>query len=179
MSAAKNMIRMNSLKASFERMGFKNVSTYINSGNIIFKAEEDDPRRLESDIEKMLVREYKLECKVVVRSFAEIAKLIKSLPKSWGGNTDWKYNLIFLRHSIDSKKILDGLHPKPGIEEVLYRAGTLLWSARTDGLTRSTMIKLPGQEIYQDMTVRNLNTARMLFELMKKSDENYDDRIGY
>jgi uncharacterized protein (DUF1697 family) len=127
---------------------------------------------LESDIEKMLVREYKLECKVVMRSFAEIAKLIKSLPKSWGSDLDRRYNVIFLRHWIDSKKILDSLHPKPGIEEILYRPGTLLWSARTSDLTRSTMVKLPGQKMYQDMTVRNLNTARMIFELMKKSDES-------
>jgi hypothetical protein len=34
------------------------------------------------------------------------------------------------------------------------------------------MVKLPGQKIYQDMTVRNLNTTRKLFDLMKKTSEN-------
>jgi hypothetical protein len=68
-----NMIRMSSLKTSFERMGFKDVTTYINSGNLIFKAKEDDARKLERNIEKMLSREYKLGCKVVVRSFSEMA----------------------------------------------------------------------------------------------------------
>jgi hypothetical protein len=34
------------------------------------------------------------------------------------------------------------------------------------------MVKLSSQNIYQDMTVRNLNTARTLFELMKKASEN-------
>ena len=153
-------------------MGFEDVSSYINSGNIIFKAKEDDPRKLESEIEKMLLGEYKLKCKVVVRSFAEISELIKSLPKTWKGDPDWKYNVMFLRHSIDSKKILDDLHPKPGIEEVIYRPGTLLWSARTSDLARSTMVKLSSQKIYQDMTVRNLNTTMKLFELMKKTSEN-------
>ena len=167
-----NLIRMSSLKVSFQRLGFQEVTTYINSGNIIFKAEEEDARKLETSIQKMLVREYKLDCKVVVRSYAEIAKLIKSLPKSWGSDPDWKYNVIFLRHSIDSKELLNDLHPKPGLEEIIYRPGTLLWCARTIDLTRSTMVKLPGQKIYQDMTVRNLNTTRKLFELMKKAAEN-------
>ena len=72
----KNLISMSSLKASFEGMGFKEVSTYINSGNIIFKAKEGDARKLEVEIEKMLVREYHLDCKVVVRSYAEMAKLV-------------------------------------------------------------------------------------------------------
>ena len=167
------MIRMNKLKASFESMGFKDVSTYINSGNIIFKAKEDDVRALESDIETMLLGEYMLECKVVVRSFAEIAKLIKSLPKTWGGDKDRKYNVIFLRHSIDSKRILDELDPEPGIEEVLYRPGALLWSARTSDIARSAMVKLSSRKVFQDMTARNLNTTMKIFELMRKAAENY------
>ena len=33
-----NMISMASLKVSFERLGLEDVATYINSGNILFKA---------------------------------------------------------------------------------------------------------------------------------------------
>src|SRR5215213_8314373 len=81
----KNMIRMSSLKESFERMGFGDVATYINSGNIIFKTQEGDARQLERSIEGMLSGEYALECKVVIRSLAEMADLIKSLPETWDG----------------------------------------------------------------------------------------------
>src|SRR5690349_7677534 len=91
----KNMIRMSSLKESFERMGFDGVSTYINSGNIIFKAQEGDARKLEVRIEGMLSREHKLECRVVVRSLSEMADLVKSLPETWDGDASWKYNVIF------------------------------------------------------------------------------------
>ena len=167
----KNIIRMSSLKDSFERMGFDDVATYINSGNIIFKAQEGDARKLERDIEEMLSREYKLECKVVVRSFSEMADLVKGLPKTWDGDKRWKYNVIFLRHSIDSENILDGLNPKSDIEQVVYRPGTLLWSAQISDLSRTTMHKLPGQKLFQEMTVRNTNTTKKLYELMKKMAE--------
>ena len=50
----KNMINMSSLKTSFEQLGFKDVSTYINSGNILFKSKETDARKLEKKIEQML-----------------------------------------------------------------------------------------------------------------------------
>jgi len=173
----KNLISMSSLKASFERIGFKDVSTYINSGNILFKAKGDDARKLERKIERMLSREYKLGCKVVVRSFSEMEKLVTGLPKIWNGGKRWKYNVVFLSHSIDSRKILDGLHPKSDIEQVVYRPGVLLWSALTSGLTRSTMLKLSSQKIYQDMTVRNLNTTKKLYELMKKMSETRDRRV--
>lgn len=164
----KNMIRMASLKASFEGMGFGDVATYINSGNVIFTAKEGDARRLERKIEAMLSREYELECKVVVRSFSEIESLVQSLPEDWDGDERWKYNVMFLRHSVDSRNVLDGLEPRGDIEQVVYRPGALLWSARTSDLTRTSMVKLPGRKVYQDMTVRNLNTTKKLYELMKK-----------
>ena len=164
-----NMISMKSLKESFEAMGFTNVSTYINSGNIIFQSKEDDPRKLEKKIEQMLSSDYQLESKVVLRSLPEMEKLLKALPQNWGDNSDWRFNVIFLRHSIDSEKILDELPANSDIEEVLYRPGTLLWSVQASEANRSKFVKLSTRKSFKDMTVRNLNTTRKLYELMKKA----------
>ena len=166
-----NIISMKSLKTSFEKLGFTDVSTYINSGNILFKAKESDARKLETKIEAMLSREHKLGCKVVVRSFLEMASLIENLPKGWAEDKEWKYNVIFLRHSIDSEKVLESLGPKREIEKVVYYPGTLLWSARISDMTQTTMFKLSSQKLFQDMTVRNTNTTRRLYELMNKMVE--------
>src|SRR5829696_1151079 len=163
-----NMISMTSLKKSFEAMGFTGVLTYINSGNIIFKSKETDARKLERKIEQMLSKEYQLDSKVVVRTLSEMEKLVQSLPRTWTGDSNWRYNVIFLRHSIDSEKILAELDVKKDIEEVVYRPGTLLWSAQVSDLNRTNMLKLSSRKMYQDMTIRNLNTTRKLYELMKK-----------
>ena len=167
----KNMIRMSSLKESFESMGFGGVHTYINSGNIIFKTQEGNARKLERSIEGMLSSEYELECKVVVRSLSEMADLVKGLPETWDGDGRWKYNVIFLRHSIDSENVLSGLKPESDIEQIVYRPGTLLWSARISDLGRTSLHKLPSRKLFQEMTVRNTNTTRKLYELMKKMAE--------
>ena len=163
-----NMISMKALKASFERLGFKNVSTYINSGNVLFQTGQADARKLEVKIEKMLVAEYELGCKVVVRSAEEMASLIKQLPRDWTDSGDRRYNVIFLRHTIDSKDVVKALNAKPEIEQVTYVPGTLLWSAHVKDLARTTMAKMASQKIFQEMTVRNLNTTRKLHELMQK-----------
>jgi uncharacterized protein (DUF1697 family) len=167
-----SMIRMSSLKTSFEKMGFTEVTTYINSGNVIFLAKENDARKLETKIEQMLSKEYQLNSRVVVRSLSEMAKLVKSLPKSWNGDSSWRYNVIFLRDTIDSKKILAELLVKSDNEEVLYRQGALLWSAKVSQLSRTNMVKLSTRKIYQDMTVRNVNTTKKVYELMKKIADN-------
>ena len=101
-----NMISMSSLKKSFEALGFNDVVTYINSGNIIFKSKEADARKLESKIEKMLSNEYQLDSRVVLRSLSEMEKIVQNLPENWTPDRDWRYNVIFLRHSIDSEDIL-------------------------------------------------------------------------
>ena len=100
------MISMSSLKKSFETLGFTDVVTYINSGNIIFKAKEADARKLEKKIETMLVKEYELDSKVVLRSLSEMEHIVENLPRTWTGDSKWRYNVIFLRHTIDSEKIL-------------------------------------------------------------------------
>ena len=167
-----NMISMSSLKESFETIGFTQVTTYINSGNIVFKTKEGVARKLEIKIEQMLSKDYELGSKVVVRSLPEMEKLVKSLPPSWGGDSSWRYNVIFLRHSIDSEKIVADLPVKDDVDHITYRPGALLWSAQMSEWPRSYMAKLSSQKIFQDMTVRNLNTTKKLYELMKKVADN-------
>ena len=163
-----NMISMKALKASFESLGFTDVSTYINSGNILFRSKIADARKLEVKIEKMLVAEYELGCKVVVRSSDEMARLVAKLPKTWNDDKDWRYNVIFLRHTIDSKDAIERFNPKPDIEQVIYVPGTLLWWARASDANRTSLQKLGSQKIFQDMTVRNANTTRKLHALMQE-----------
>jgi len=163
-----NMIKMSELKVSFEQLGFTQVSTYINSGNIIFKSKEPDPRKLERKIEQMLAKDYDLDSKVVVRSVSEMETLVKNLPTHWDSDSNWRYNVMFLRHTIDSEETVAELQFKSDVEQVVYHPGALLWSAQVPDLNRTSMQKLSSRKIFREMTVRNLNTTKKLCELMKK-----------
>lgn len=171
----KNNLSMSALKSNLSRAGFEDVATYINSGNVLFTSAESDARRLETKIERLLSSQHKLNCKVVVRSLSEMKELIENLPASWKGDKTWAHNVMFLRHSIDSKSVLKELAPKPAIEKVLYRPGAVLWSARRSDIKHSTMNKLSSRKVFQDMTVRNPNTTRKLYELMKEVAEGESD----
>jgi uncharacterized protein (DUF1697 family) len=166
-----NIISMRALKESFEKSGFTQVATYINSGNVIFTTKELDARKLEKKVEQILSKDFQLDSKVVVRSVSEMAKLVESLPESWTGDSRYRYNVMFLRHTIDSEKILEELAAKSGAEQFEYRQGALLWSAEVSELARTSMQKLSSRKVFQDMTVRNLNTTKKLYELMKQVDE--------
>ncbi len=59
-----NIIKMADLKACFERMGFSNVSTYIQSGNVIFESTKKDAARLEKKIETSLSEAFRYDSRV-------------------------------------------------------------------------------------------------------------------
>jgi uncharacterized protein (DUF1697 family) len=164
----KNIVAMKSLKENFERLGFKDVSTYINSGNVLFRATVTDPRKLEAKIDSMLAREYGLNGATVVRSHRDMSRLKKTISANWyRQNPDWRYNVMFLRNAIDSEEVLDGIAAEPDIEHVVYCPGALLWAARASDVTRSAFAKLPSRPIYKQMTIRNVNTTCKICELLE------------
>ena len=164
----RNIVSMASLKANFEHMGFQDVTTYINSGNVLFRAASIDGRDLARRIERTLSRKYHLEVKAVVRSYAEMARLMKTMASAWKSDRRWRYNVIFLRPAVDSERVLAGIEIKRALERVVYCPGTLLWSARLSALGRTAMLKLSTRPIYQEMTVRNANTTTTVFALMQR-----------
>lgn len=157
---------MTELKDCFQKQGYKNVKSYINSGNIIFETNEVDVEKLERQIEKSIEDTFTLKVKVLIRTKPQMEKLIEEIPKYWVNNDSLRRNVIFLREEINDPSIIDGLNPKPDIESVAYRDGVLFWAAKTSNLTKSSMVKLSQKNIYKEMTIRNENTTRKIYELM-------------
>jgi uncharacterized protein (DUF1697 family) len=164
----KNIVSMASLKANFEQIGLQDVSTYINSGNVLFRAAPIGERDLEARIDRMLSRKYRLKAKTVVRSHPEMARLMKTMTSAWKSDRRWRYNVIFLRREVDSERVLAGIDIKRALEHVVYCPGTLLWSARLSASGRTAMVRLSTRPVYQEMTVRNANTASKIFALMQR-----------
>lgn len=162
----KNLINMQDLRTCLEDAGFRRVSTYINSGNVLFEATGADTQVLEVQIEKLLGVRFGFIPKAVVRSKEQIIQVIKDLPKIWSTKLDQKCNVIFLKQEIDSHEILNELSIKPDIEALEYKPGVLYWSAKTSDLTKSSMTKLSKSPFFQGMTVRNINTVRKINELV-------------
>ena len=75
-----NMIKMADLKALYESLGFKSVTTYIQSGNVIFQTEEDSASSLEVSIERAIDKRFGFPVSIIVRKPAELARVIKANP---------------------------------------------------------------------------------------------------
>jgi uncharacterized protein (DUF1697 family) len=165
-----NMVSMKSLKENFERLGFQNVRTYINSGNIVFSTPGTDPLALEERIDRMLEQKYRIKGRTVVRTRRDVAAVVRALNKEDMSDPEWRCNVIFLRNTIDPRKALKRIDLEAEIERVVCCPGTWVWFASVRDLPRSAMMKLGRTPLYQEMTVRNVNTTRAILALMEAAE---------
>jgi len=76
----KNKIKMIELKNMFESISFKNVKTYIQSGNVIFDYDFIDYIKLANQIEKKISENFGFSVKAVVRREDEFRKIVNNNP---------------------------------------------------------------------------------------------------
>lgn len=96
---------MADLKEMFSDLGFTDISTYIQSGNVIFKSEDKD-RELEARLEKTIKESFGYDVPVIVRSAGELEKAISNNPFYKSHADLQKLHLTFLQQkpSEENKK---------------------------------------------------------------------------
>ncbi|MFS0821931.1 DUF1697 domain-containing protein [Bacillus sp. 1P02SD] len=166
----KNKIDMKLLKQSFEQVGMNDVVTYINTGNIIFLNKGKSKTELSRLLEEAIHQDFGLQIKIVVRSIDDVRGIINAIPDSWKNDKDMKCDVMFLWDEIDDESVLENLLVKPNIDTVKYVPGAILWSVDKKNVTKSGMSKIIGTKIYKQITVRNVNTARKIYELMQANN---------
>jgi uncharacterized protein (DUF1697 family) len=75
-----NLVKMDVLKGIFLMPGIKDITTYIQSGNVLFDTKPIDNILLQQKIEKQLLKELGFPVKVIVRSITEVGQVIASNP---------------------------------------------------------------------------------------------------
>ncbi len=73
-------IKMIDLKALYESLGLKKVTTYIQSGNVIFESEEKDRNKLTQNIEGVIFKEYEFKIPVFIYTPNDFKKILKEQP---------------------------------------------------------------------------------------------------
>ena len=74
------IIRMEDLRKSFETLGFRQVKTYVQSGNVIFEAGKDSAASLCEQIRKRLSRNFGFEVPVLLKTSKELEQTIHDNP---------------------------------------------------------------------------------------------------
>ena len=164
----KNIIKMADLKASFEAMGFSNVQTYIQSGNVLIESAEKDKDPLAARIESELSRRFNFQARVVVVSQKELAAIINAAPEGFGrDDKKFRYDVIFLKKPLTPKEAMQSVKVREGVDTAHAGKQALYFSRLISRASQSYLTKIIGLPVYQNMTIRNWNTTTKLLALME------------
>lgn len=79
--SGKNMIKMKDLAHLFQQLGFSDISTYLQSGNVVFRAGEDISKEMAADkIAKGIAESFRFSVPVLVKSKADMNVIFNGNP---------------------------------------------------------------------------------------------------
>lgn len=166
--SGKNKVSMPLLKVAFEDMGFSNISTYINSGNVLFSSENSDKSEISSQCKDMIKERFMLDVPVVILSLKELSEALNNTPEWWDINSDKEviHQAIFLIPPVTIEEVYKAVgEAKPEYEQVDYYKNVIFWSAPRATLSKTRWYKIAGSTVNNKVTIRSANTVKKLLLL--------------
>jgi len=168
----KNKVSMAALKKGLEEAGFFNVSTYINSGNVILESDKSTAT-IKAQIEKILPEKFKLDSeliKVLVLTRKQFQAVIDNKPEGFGEEPEKYYSDAIFLMDLDPTEALSVFNPREGVD-VIWPGDGVIYSQRLGAQrTKSRLNKIMGSPAYKSMTIRSWSTTIKLLKILEKID---------
>jgi uncharacterized protein (DUF1697 family) len=165
-----NVIKMVDLKTCFESMGFAEVTTYIQSGNVLFSSEEQDTSKLTHKIEQVLSEQFNYQSLVVVLSYGQLENVVKKAPENFGSNhAEYRYDVLFLKEPLTAEDAIKNIRLREGVDQAYQGEEVLYTTKLISKAGKSYLTKIISLPMYKFLTIRNWNTTLNLFVLMHKN----------
>lgn len=158
-----NTLKMERLRELCTALGAKNVRTYVQSGNIVFRAsgaEEDWVARLE----KKLLGETRLPVSVIVRTAAQFAAIVSNNPFLAEPRIEIARLAVTFLQQAPTKQAIANLNKLEIGRERFHVAGREIYLHCPDGFGNAKLYLLD-KVLAQKTTVRNWNTATKLSQM--------------
>jgi uncharacterized protein (DUF1697 family) len=163
--AGHGRLAMDELRASFETLGYSDVTTYIQTGNVLFTAASKSETALASAIEQRLAEDFGDSPAVLLRSVAELRRVGASSPYAKAGADKARHHVTFLA-TVPSKAALEALRLPPSGRDELVVDGKEIYVHTPDGYANT---KYTGTFLERRLgvvsTTRNWNTVTKICAL--------------
>lgn len=166
--SGKNKIAMPSLKLAFEDAGFLDVSTYINSGNVVFTSDISNKENLVDRCKFIISERFSLDIPLTVITANELTKALEHAPNWWDKSSENEviHQAIFLISPISVDEVYKAVgEAKAEYEQVDFYKDVIFWSAPRATLSKTRWYKIASSSVNNDVTIRNASTAKKLSQL--------------
>ena len=164
----KNKVSMSNFKELLKNSGFKNVTSYINSGNLFFDSDEDQESCV-SNIRYLLETNYDFSIPFALLTKEEYLKEREKLPDWWNEDLT-RRDILFFSSDLDKTSVLDFLDKTVFYNEIVYVGKcAVFWGKYNESeyLKTSYHKKLMKQDFYKKITIRNGNTFERIAEILE------------
>lgn len=165
----RNKVPMKELRSALESRGYRDVSTYIASGNVLL-ASADAPERLGPDIEAALVENFALDddlVRVLVLGRRELQQVIEHRPGAFGEHPDTYHSDAIFLIDVDVATALEAFRLREGIDAVWPGDGVVYSQRLSAQLGKSRLSAIASSPLYKSMTIRSWRTTQKLWELLQ------------
>ena len=169
--SGKNKISMPELKKLLEENDYQNVSTYLNSGNIIFECNINNKQTIMNNIHTLIKTKFILDIPVYITTDKELEDILNNSPKWWGSNNKEIYdNLIFIIPPTKYAEVYNTIgSPKEDLEQIEEYNNCIFWSFDLKNYRKSNWwVKTASTDIKDKITIRTANTMRKILEICQK-----------
>lgn len=161
-------IKMEELRLTFQKLGFENITTYIQSGNVVFTSAETATLQLAAKIAESIKTDFGFEVPVMVLSCEELKAIIGNNPLNDGTKDTAFLHVTFLAENPAAFNHSDIAAKKQGNEEIIISGKVVyLYCPHGYGKTKLTNTFLESK-LKVTATTRNWKTCG---ELLRISEE--------
>lgn len=163
----KNILPMKNLIGLFNDMGFTNVKTYIQSGNLVFSGNEQDPQQLSDRIRSSIKNRYHLEPRVQILNIEEFEKAIQNNPFPESESNPKSLHLGFLSEEPKNPD-LNKLEEIRKESERFRLIGKVFYLIAPEGVGRSKLAAGSERLLDVSMTDRNWRTVCKIRDMVNE-----------
>jgi uncharacterized protein (DUF1697 family) len=166
--AGKNSLPMKDLVAIFEAAGCKDLRTYIQSGNVIYRAPAAKAAKLPAVVAKAILEKHGLKVPVVTRTASELAAAAQTNPFLKKGADESALHVVFLADEPAQAQVsaLDAQRSPP---DCFTCVGREIYLSCPNGLGRSKLTtSYFDAKLETTSTIRNWRTVLKLVELASR-----------
>lgn len=157
---------MAELRTLLEKAGQEDVRTHLQSGNVLLSSSLP-PRKLEAQLERQLAEGLGMDVRVLVRTRAELARVVAHDPLGPVATNPSRYMVSFLSRRL-SARVAKELETAELAPARLVVHGREIYAWYPDGVQRSPAAKLlDDRKLGVVATARNWNTVTKLLELLE------------
>jgi len=161
---SRNRIAMPALREALEDAGFDDVRTYLQSGNVVLSG-AGSASAVAKQCGRVIEQSFGLEIDVVVRTRAQLARVVELNPLVDVATNPKRYQVSFLSGK-PSASVMRKLEESAAPAERVVLAGREIYAWHPDGVGRSRLwTLLAGRGLGVTATARNWTTVTSLLDL--------------